>query len=128
MYDDHRNLCTWKKLPDAQLAEYVYDNGGRLTHLVLALVLGVSVSVFAAGAPKSQEQRLVPINGEVAPGDYVGWTEDKDGNFIDYVNPARSAAAHSIIREGEFYEKSDCKSDRSCSQKRFLHHLKLCIC
>ena len=31
MYDDHRNLCTWKKLPDAQLAEYVYDNGGRLT-------------------------------------------------------------------------------------------------
>ena len=36
--------------------------------LVLALVLGVSVSVFAAGAPKSQEQRLVPINGEVAPG------------------------------------------------------------
>ena len=54
--------------------------------LVLALVLGVSVSVFAAGAPKSQEQRLVPINGEVAPGDYVGWTEDKDGNFIDYVN------------------------------------------
>mgnify|MGYP000450046770 CR=1 FL=1 len=27
MYDDHRNLCTWKKLPDAQLAEYVYDNG-----------------------------------------------------------------------------------------------------
>lgn len=54
--------------------------------LVLALVLGVSVSAFAAGAPKSQEQRLVPINGEVAPGDYVGWTEDKDGNFIDYVN------------------------------------------
>ena len=54
--------------------------------LVLALVLGVSVSVFAAGAPKSQEQRLVPINGEVAPGDYVGWTEDKNGNFIDYVN------------------------------------------
>ena len=47
--------------------------------LVLALVLGVSVSAFAAGAPKSQEQRLVPINGEVAPGDYVGWTEDKDG-------------------------------------------------
>ena len=28
----------------------------------------------------------MPINGEVAPGDYVGWTEDKDGNFIDYVN------------------------------------------
>ena len=54
--------------------------------LVLALVLGVSVSAFAAGAPKSQEQRLVPINGEVAPGDYVGWTEDKDGKFIDYVN------------------------------------------
>ena len=42
--------------------------------LVLALVLGVSVSAFAAGAPKSQEQRLVPINGEVAPGDYVGRT------------------------------------------------------
>ena len=45
--------------------------------LVLALVLGVSVSAFAAGAPKSQEQRLVPINGEVAPGDYVGWTEER---------------------------------------------------
>ena len=29
MYDGRRNLTTWKKLPDAQLGEYVYDNGGR---------------------------------------------------------------------------------------------------
>lgn len=86
--------------------------------LVLALVLGVSVSAFAAGAPKSQEQRLVPINGEVAPGDYVGWTEDKDGNFIDYVNEKDVDFAELEEHPNGLKEKVDEVQDRLGDDKQ----------
>ena len=86
--------------------------------VVLALVLGVSVSAFAAGAPKSQEQRLVPINGEVAPGDYVGWTEDKDGNFIDYVNEKDVDFAELEEHPNGLKEKVDEVQDRLGDDKQ----------
>ena len=54
--------------------------------LALAMVLGCCAAVYGAEIPSSSEQRLVPINGIVAPGDYVGWTSDRDGKFLELVN------------------------------------------
>lgn len=55
--------------------------------LVLALVMltAWSVTAFAADAPASMEQNLLPVNGTVNSNDYVGWAVDSNGNLVQYI-------------------------------------------
>lgn len=84
----------------------------------LALTLGCCAGVAAADAPESAQQRLVPINGIVAPGDYVGWTSDKDGNFLDYVNEKDVAFAELQERPSGLTEKVGELQERLGDEKQ----------